>query len=137
MFLKAGSKVVQFSTKFKVKWLFLYLEIYWLAGTGTAQLIISTAKLSALSNILKNSIVTKGLALILFLNIKHSTNNLWHLWESIYECVESAILKCSKKLSNLRKNILRPFPDLTQLPLTLTGTELGCIIIDGVSELPH
>ena len=49
--------------------------MYWFAGTGTAQQIINTAKLPSLSNILKRSIVLKGLALILFHIIKLFTNH--------------------------------------------------------------
>ena len=52
--------------------------MYWFAGTGTAQKIIITAKLPVLSKILKKSMVTKGLALILSHNIKPFTNHL--LW---------------------------------------------------------
>ena len=50
--------------------------MYWFAGTGTAQQTISTAKLPVLSKILKNGMVTKGLALILSHNIKPFTNHL-------------------------------------------------------------
>ena len=48
--------------------------MYWFAGTGIAQQIISTAKLPILSKILKKSMVTKGLALLLFHDIKQFTN---------------------------------------------------------------
>ena len=54
--------------------------MYWFAGTITAQQIINTAKLPVLSKILKESMVTKGLALILCHNIKPFTNDL--LWLS-------------------------------------------------------
>ena len=50
--------------------------MYWFAGTGTEQQIINTAKLPVLSKILKKSMVTKGLALILSHNIKQFTNHL-------------------------------------------------------------
>ena len=50
--------------------------MYWFAGNGTAQQIINSAKLSVLSKILKKSMVTKGLALILSHNIKPFTNHL-------------------------------------------------------------
>ena len=52
--------------------------MYWFAGTDTAQQIINTVKLPVLSKILKESIITKGLVLILFHNIKPFTNHL--LW---------------------------------------------------------
>ena len=48
----------------------------WFAGTGTAQQIINTTKLTVLSKILKKSMLTKGLALILPHNIKPFTNYL-------------------------------------------------------------
>ena len=54
--------------------------MYWFAGTITAQHIKNTAKLPVLSKILKESMVTKGLALILSHNIKPFTNHL--LWLS-------------------------------------------------------
>ena len=50
--------------------------MYWFAGTITAQQIINTAKLPVLPKILKESMVTKGLALILCHNIKPFTNHL-------------------------------------------------------------
>ena len=50
--------------------------MYWFAGTGTAQQITNTTKLLVLSKILKKSMVTKGLALILSHNIKPFTNDL-------------------------------------------------------------
>ena len=40
--------------------------------------------------------VTKGLALILSHNIKKFTN-LWHFWESIYECSELVVRRYSKE----------------------------------------
>ena len=40
--------------------------------------------------------VIKGLALILSHNIKQFTN-LWHFCESIYECSETVIWRCSNK----------------------------------------
>ena len=48
----------------------------WFAGTGTAQQIISTAKLPVLPNILKKSMFTKDLALILSRDIKQFTNGI-------------------------------------------------------------
>ena len=50
--------------------------MYWFAGTGTAQQIISTANLPVLSKLLKKSMVIKGLALIFSDNIKPFTNHL-------------------------------------------------------------
>ena len=50
--------------------------MYWFAGTGIAQQIFNTAKLPALSKTLKKSIVAKGLALVLYHNIKPLTNHL-------------------------------------------------------------
>ena len=50
--------------------------MYWFAGTGIAQQIINTAKLPILSKILKESMLTNGLALILSHNIKPFTNHL-------------------------------------------------------------
>ena len=68
--------------------------MYWFAGTGTAQQI-STVKLPILSKILKKTMITKGLALILSHNIKQFTN-LRHFWQSIYECAESVVQRYSK-----------------------------------------
>ena len=51
---------------------------------------VGTEKLPILSKILKNSMVTKSLALLLSHNIKQVTN-LWHFWESVYEYAESVI----------------------------------------------
>ena len=48
--------------------------MYWFAGTGTAQHIISTAKLAVFSKVLKRSMATKALALTLSHNIKLFTN---------------------------------------------------------------
>ena len=48
---------------------------------------------------------TKALALILSHNIKQFTN-LWHFWESVYECWESVVQRCAKeKLQSRTKNI--------------------------------
>ena len=69
--------------------------MHWFPRIGAAQKI-STAKLPVLSKTLKKSMVTMGLALILYRNTKQFTN-LWHFWESIYECAESFILWCSKE----------------------------------------
>ena len=55
--------------------------MYWFASTCTVNL--NTAKLPFLSKILKKSMVTKGLALILSLNIKPFTNNLLRLFQKI------------------------------------------------------
>ena len=74
---------------------YFYVEMYWFAGTGTAQQI-STAKLLVLSKILKKIMVTKGLALILSHNIRQ-LSNLWHFWQSIYECPGSVVRGCSKE----------------------------------------
>ena len=63
--------------------------MYWFAGT--AQQIISTAKLPVLSKTLKNSIVTKCLVLTL----SHTTSN--HLLTIYYDCAESVVVTCSKK----------------------------------------
>ena len=71
------------------------VKMYCFASTGAAQKI-STAILPVLSKTLKKSTFTMGLALILYQNIKQFTN-LWHFWESIYECAESVIRKCSKE----------------------------------------
>ena len=60
------------------------VEMNWFAGNSAAKKM-STAKLQVLSNSLKRSMVTKGLALIISHNIKQFTN-LWHFWDSIYEC---------------------------------------------------
>ena len=62
--------------------------MYWFWGNSTAQQM-STASL-------KRSMVTKGLALTPFHNIKQLTN-LWHFWESIYKCWESVVRRCSKE----------------------------------------
>ena len=78
--------------------------MYWFAGTSAAQQM-NTAKLQVLSKGLKRSMVTKGLALILSHNIKQFTN-FWHFWESLYECWESVVWRCSKeKLQSRTKNI--------------------------------
>ena len=58
--------------------------MYWFAVTGASQKIC-TEKLPVLSKTLKKSMVTMGLALILYHNIKLFTN-LWHFWEPVYEC---------------------------------------------------
>ena len=50
--------------------------MYWFAGTGTAHQIFNTSKLPVLPKILKKSVVTKRLALILSHNIKPLTNHL-------------------------------------------------------------
>ena len=47
--------------------------MYWFAGTDIAQQIINTEKLPVLS---KKSMVTKGLALIIFHSIKPFTKHL-------------------------------------------------------------
>ena len=76
--------------------------MYWFAGTRTAQQI-STAKLPVLSEILRKSMVTKGLALIISHNINQFTN-LWH--ESIYEWSELVVRKWSKeKVKSCTKHI--------------------------------
>ena len=78
--------------------------MYWFAGNSTAQQM-STAKLQVLSKSLKKSMVTKGLELILSHNIEQFTN-LLHFRESIYECWESVVRRCSKeKLQSRTKNI--------------------------------
>ena len=65
-----------------------------------------------------------GLALILYHNIKQFTN-LWHLWESIYDCPESVVRKCSKeKVQSWAKHI-ETFQVLAKLPFTTAETELG------------
>ena len=66
----------------------------WFADAGAAQKI-STAKLLDLSKTLKKSMVTVGLALSLYHNIKEFTN-LSHFWDSIFECAESVVGMCSK-----------------------------------------
>ena len=48
----------------------------WLVGTGNAQQTINTAKLPVLSKVLKKSIVTKGLVLILCHTIEPFTSHL-------------------------------------------------------------
>ena len=53
--------------------------MYWFAGTGIAQQIFNTAKLPVLSKTLKKSMVAKGLALVLYHNIKPLTNHLLEL----------------------------------------------------------
>ena len=58
--------------------------MHWFAVTGASQKI-STKKLPVLSKTLKKSMVTMGLALILYYNIEQFTN-LGHIWEPIYEC---------------------------------------------------
>ena len=78
--------------------------MYWFAGTGAVQKL-RTGKLPVLSKTLKKSMVTMGLALILYLNIKQFTN-LWHFWKSIYECAESVIQRCSReKVQSWTKHI--------------------------------
>ena len=77
--------------------------MYWSAGTGTAQKI-STVKVPFLSKTLKKSMVSMGLVLILYHNIKQFTN-LWHFWESVYEYAETVVPKCSKKRCSLEQNI--------------------------------
>ena len=47
--------------------------MYWFAGAGAVQKV-STAKLTDLSKTLKKSMVTTGLALILYHNMKQFTN---------------------------------------------------------------
>ena len=60
-------------------------------GTGAAQ-NISTAKLPVLPKTLKKS-------------IKQFTN-LWYFWESIYECAEFVVRRCSKeKVQSWTKHI--------------------------------
>ena len=49
--------------------------------------------------------LTTGLALIIYHNIKQFTN-LRYFWESIYECAESLVRRCSKqKVQSLKKHI--------------------------------
>ena len=69
--------------------------MYWFAGTGTAQKI-STVKLPVLSKTLKKRMVTMDLALILYHKIKQFTN-LRHFRESIFECAESVVQRCSEE----------------------------------------
>ena len=77
----------------------------WFVGTGTAQQI-STAKLPVLPKILKKCIVIKGLVLILYHNIKKFTN-LRHFQESIYECSELVVWRCSKeKVQSWTKHVI-------------------------------
>ena len=73
---------------------------------------------------LKKSMGTESLALVLSRGIKHFTN-LWYFCESICECTESVIPRCSKKMYNPGQNIQRLFQALAQLPLTTTESELG------------
>ena len=73
---------------------------------------------------LTKSMVTESLALILSRGIKHFTN-LWYFCESICECTESVIPRCSKKMHNPGQNIQRLFEALAQLPLTTTESALG------------
>ena len=78
--------------------------MYWFAGTGAAQKI-STAILPDLSKTLKKSVVTVGLALILYHNIKQFSN-LSHFWDSIFECAESVVRMCSReKVQSWAKHI--------------------------------
>ena len=78
--------------------------MYWFWGIAAAPKI-STAKLPVLSETLKKSMVTMGFALILYRNINQFTN-LWHFWESIYECAESFVQRCSKeKVQSCTKHI--------------------------------
>ena len=70
-----------------------------------ASLKISTEKLPVLSKTLKKSMVTMGLALILYHNIEQFTN-LWHFWEPMYERAESFVQRCSKeKVQSWAKHI--------------------------------
>ena len=80
-----------------LKWIESYfcIEMYWFVVTGAVQKI-STAKLPALSKTLTKSTVTMGLTLIPYHNIKQFTN-LWHFWESIYECAKLVVRRCSKE----------------------------------------
>ena len=78
--------------------------MYWFVGIGAA-LKISREKLPVLSKTLKKSMVTMGLALILYHSIKQFTN-LWHFREPIYECAESIVWRCSKeKVQSWTKHI--------------------------------
>ena len=85
--------------------------MYWFAVTGASQKI-SMEKLLVLSKTLKKSMVTMGLALILYHNIKQFTN-FWHFWESIYECAESFVRRFSREKVQSWAKYVKTFQVLT------------------------
>ena len=88
--------------------------------------MISTAKLP----ILKNSMVTKGLALLLSQNIKPFTNffgNQAFLGINLWMCKIINVRRCSKKVAILEKHkdTFSKHTHKDKLPLTARETELG------------